>query len=147
MAAKTHPYTTKLQYDLDGAPPFTSLTDMVAVTPPNMERASAESTHLESPNQARENQPGWITGGPVPFRAYFTKAQLDTLEGFFTAGTILFWRALLPLLSGETTNSMWAFAGWVSKVGTDEISVEGDDLIECPFEIMTTGLPVFTAGS
>lgn len=139
MADKTHGYGTKLQYDADGTPPFTDLTDLRGVTPPNPERGEAEITHLESAGMAREYMASWINTGEVPFTGYYTKAQFNTLLGFLAAGTTYYWRVLFPLIGAEATNGYVAFQGFVKKVGFDEITTEDDGTIKCPFTIKTTG--------
>jgi hypothetical protein len=147
VATKTKSYGFQLQYDADGTPPFTALTDIISCTPPVLERADIKISNLDSASSAHEYIPGWTEGGAVPFMGYFTKAQFNTLLGFLTAGTEYFWRAVPALISGESTNSHVAFKGYVRKIGIDEVNIDDDGKITCPFEVKVTGLPTFVSGA
>jgi hypothetical protein len=147
MATKTHPATTKLQYDADGTPPFTDLTDITSVHPPNPKRGDSKNTHLASTSRTHTYQPSWIEPGECGFVGYFTQTQFNTLLGFFNTGTEYYWRVLLPLIDAQATNAYIAFNGYVNEIGLDEIKTDSDDLIMCPFKIKVSGLPTFSAGS
>jgi len=146
LAAKLHPYTTKLYYDADGADPYTELTDLIECTPPNTTSGDCETTHLSSAGAAREYIAGWIEGGVVPFAGYFAKTQFTQLRTMLTGRLTWYFRITLPLLSTETTPSKVECQGHVHSIAFDQVTID-DNAIRCPFEMKVTGLPTFTAGS
>lgn len=146
MAAKTHVYQSKIQYDADGTPPFTDLADVKMIAPPNLTKGDVDITHLESTGHFREALPGWRVGEDATFDMYFTKTQFNVVLGFFNSETIYYWRILYPLISGESSNSMTAFQGYVKGIGFNQITTN-DEAIMCPVTIHPTTTPTFTAGT
>jgi len=152
MATKRHGYGTSILYDADGVAPFTAITDSTKIKIPKMSRAKSDSTHLESPNMAKEYlsgaNAGWIDTDDCVFEAYFTDTQFNTLLSFLVAGTEYFWRVNLPLISGQTNNPYVAMKGYVNSVEFIEIDKDSDDPIKVNFTVQrTTGLLTFTPGS
>jgi hypothetical protein len=120
---------------------------LLSVTPPNMSRGEAETTTLSSANMAREFIASWINAGEASFMVRMHKTQFATLFGFFTAGTILYWRWVLNTITGETTPSHVQWQGFVKSCAPPEQSTEDNNVVKANFSIKTTGLPTFSAGS
>ena len=117
------------------------------MTPPSVEVGKTETTHLASTGKVREYIPGWRDPGMLEFNGYFTKTQFATLKGLADAGTFKFWKVTYPLIDTEVTATILVSYGFISKIGFDQISMEGDDAIKCPFEICCSGDDTFTAGT
>jgi hypothetical protein len=147
LATKTHPFGTTLGYADTVGGVYTTLTDLIDVTPPSVEIGKTETTHLASTGKAREYIAGWRDPGMLEFTGYLTKAQFTTLKGFADAGTQKFWKVTFPLIDSEATATILISFGFISKIGVDQISMEGDDAIKCPFEVCCSGDDTFTAGS
>lgn len=145
MAGKIHSFGAILQYDLDGTPPYTALTDIARIKPPNVQVGSSEVTHLESVSAFREFQPGWGDGGEITFRCYMTKAQVAILYGFVRV--LYYWRVLFPLLTGETVNSMWTAQGFITNFDSQEVTIDGEVTAMVDITLKITGKPAFAAGT
>lgn len=141
-----HPAGFGLYYSTDGNV-YTLLDDLSSVEGPAQERQESEDTTLASVNKFLEATPGWIKGGNVPFAMYLHKTQFNTLYGYFTAGTTLFWRALAATITGETNGSKWEAEGWIAKCHWTKAEKASEEKIMAEFEIHLTTLPTFTAGS
>lgn len=141
-----HPFGVKFQYDLDGSPPFTDIATIESVGGVDMSVGSSMVTHLESVNAFAEKIPGWCDAGKVPVVIYATKAQLNTLRTTLWR-TTYYWRIVWPLLTGESTGSLWHFQGHITKLHETDKSAKSDDAIRIELEIDITGSPTFTQGA
>ncbi len=147
MATKTHPAGTKLQYDLDGTPPFTDVGELKKVKPPGMERADSLNSDLSVAGRVHTYQASWMEPGECEFEVYLTKAQHVILLGFHTAGTMYNWRVLYPLIDAEAVNGFHAFQAYFKKIEISEIDVESDDLIYCMLTLKVSGAITYTAAT
>lgn len=147
MATKTKSYGTVLSYSANGSS-YTALADIYSITPSTLECGDVKLTHLESTNYTHEYGAGWIEPGTIEFGGYFTKAQFNTLVGLLGATTDnYYWKVTFPLISGESNASTYVERGHLKKVGFDEINIDDDGKITCPFSVKVTGKPTFTAGT
>lgn len=147
MATKTKSYGAVLSYSSNGSS-YTALSDLYSITPPTLEAADLKLSTLESTNYTHEYAAGWIEPGECSFAGYFTKAQYSTLIGLLGSTTDnYYWKVTFALISGETTASTLVLRGHLKTVGFDEINIDDDGKITCPFVVKVTGKPTFTAGT
>lgn len=145
MGTKTQAFGAQILYDADGTPPFTALADIKSITPPGAKIAKSDITTLESSSQWREFTASWKSGDDVTFEAYYTKAQFETLEGFY--GTTYYWRINFPLISGESTNGFIAFQGFISGHAAGTMNTDDEGSIMATTTITITGPVAHTSGS
>src|SRR4051812_24394235 len=80
--------------DNGGTPVYTSISEVLEISGPNLERTMIDVTHLVSPGEAREFIGGLVNGNEVTFKLSFTKdaTQTDlitTIQDTTDAGTRL----------------------------------------------------------
>ncbi len=129
-SSKIHPYLTQLHYSTDGGANYTQLFDLQLATPPDLKRDSAETTVLDSPGMIKESIASWIDAGEMPFTLYYTLtgAVFNTIYGFFTDGTIRYYKYVLPLASGGNTKANFILQGYLTGFKLSEAKAEGNDV-------------------
>ena len=147
MATKTLPYGTTFGYATVIGGPYTTLTDVKAITPPSGERGEVDVTHLTSANFTREFRKSWRTPGEASAMLYFHKAAYATLKTFADNFITYFWKITLPLIDSEATNTTLIFAAEVKNLTIEEITSDGDSVVMMNVAFRTTGDTTFTPGA
>lgn len=149
MASKSHVRGTKLSVDASGGSSYSEIADVAAITAPQLKRATAETTVMQSPNGYREFIKGWKDGDTAGFRLRFVKASYVIMRTIFEDDTtaVPAWEITFPLVVGEATPSVLVFSGILTDFGMPEFSVDGEDIIEIEATIKVTGSVSFTAGA
>jgi hypothetical protein len=70
---------TALAYDADGIGTYTTIGQVLEVTPPPEAAEAIDVTHMDSANGYTETDPGWIAAGDCTATIQYAKAQLTTL--------------------------------------------------------------------
>ncbi len=102
-----------------------------------------EITTLDSPDGAKEFEPGAKTPGDVPFKIMVKKttdnATITKVLGLLASGTTEAWEVEYP------SGAKWNFDGYVKGYEAGEITTDGN--IEFTTTIKVSGLPTFTPGA
>ncbi len=114
----------------------TALAQVLDITAGSVKVAADDVSHMASPDQAKEKEPGWKETGPSTFDLFYTKEQQADLRGLL--GVTKWFVVTTPDGATET------FAGFVSDLGR-EIPLQGR--IKSKAEITITGLPTFATGA
>lgn len=126
---------------------FTPVAGAKIMAPPAKKRARIDVTDLQSPNETREGMAGWLDPGNVPFTLYLREDQYVILDGYLNDGVTRYWKLELPLVGTQTVKAKWVWQGFLSELGSPEISSDGDNALMCQCTIENTGRPTFTPGS
>ncbi len=137
MAVKGH--STVVQYGNQStyatSNSWTSLTNLVDITPPNVEAEDIDTSHMDSTSQYETFVAGWANGGDVTFNLQYTKTLLNTVWGLFR--TDKGFRVVLNDGGG------WGFDGYIKSIGT---TVERKGIAFIPVTVKVSGAPtVFTS--
>src|SRR3954469_23071654 len=85
MSTKGH--STKLEFGdaatVAGSTTWTPVAKVTELTPPNVEAEDIDVSHMESPEQFEEFDPGWANGGEVEATIQFEKTENETVYGLF----------------------------------------------------------------
>lgn len=114
---------------------YTNLVELLGVTPPTKSRASQQTTHHASPDQAHEYIPTIFEGGEVPFTYNWTKTGRAALDTAMAAGKTEY-KVLYPDGSSELV------LGFITELATETFEVDG--VMAGSGTIKVSGLPVFT---
>ena len=98
--------------DGSATPVFTSLSEVIDIDGPGMDRGEIDVTNLDSPNGWKENMPGFKEGGQYTLNMNFTHASFDRLLGLFNLGADYLRDMELVFLSG----AILSFTGWVKNL-------------------------------
>lgn len=102
-----------------------------------VEADDIETSHMESPDDFKEWDPGWADGGEVQFKIQFEKAHNEVVYGLFRQPKGF--RMILPdapLPSG----SKWKFNGYIKGFGNES---ERTGLTTADITIKIVGKPEF----
>jgi hypothetical protein len=145
MAQKMHSYGAKLQYDADGTPAYTDISDVLSVDPPKAKADASETTHLESTAAWKEFIPGFIEAGEFSWMGYVHKTMFNTLYTTIYVGRLTYyWKILFAVITGETTGSSMIWQGFISEIGVEEIK---DEAVKYSATTQITGSIAWTSGS
>jgi len=86
MATKGH--STKLEFGdaatVAGSTTWTPVAKITEITPPNaIEAEDIDTSHMESPDQFNEYEPGWAEGGEVELTIQYDKEQNEDVYALF----------------------------------------------------------------
>ena len=133
--AITKGYNTKISYgEVTETPTYTLLAGVTEITPPKPTAAKIDTTHFESPDEFRENEPGLAEVDDVEVTLQFAKTQAAAVYALF--------RAKKKFKIEFADDSTWVCTGFISGYG-DEIDREG--IVTTAVTIAVSGKPVFTA--
>ncbi len=148
-SGKLMPYGSDLSYSNDGGTTYTVLGEIMLIHPPSPTIDKASATVLDSPGAIKEFLSSWGELGVVPFGAFFTQAQYNTLLGYLLGGASRYWRVRLPLLAGQATPAKFVFQAFLTKLEFSEGKAEENNPYSYDGELTIstyTGF-VFTAGA
>ena len=115
---------------------WVKLARVTEVTPPRPEAADIDVSHMDSPEQFNEFDPGWADAGELEFALQFEKEQAETVYGFF--------RQKKGYRVVFVDGSQWALTGYIKSFG-DEIDREG--IITSGVTVKVSGKPEFVKAS
>jgi hypothetical protein len=121
-----HPAGTTFWYSTDGIN-YTQVFDLAEIEGPEGTMGKSDDTTLSTANKQKVSTPGWSEFGDVPMMTYFYKALVNTLYGYFTGRTTLYWRAVLPVIDAESNGSKWEYTAYISKFKTHGKAAKGSD--------------------
>jgi hypothetical protein len=119
-----------------GAGP-TALTGVIEVTPPTMETADIDTSHMETSNRVKTFTPGWITPGEATIRLHHAPTQTQALRALQTARTVETW--LITWVDGSSDTG----SAYVKRVG---IPTEREGLVTVDVVIKLSGAWTFDDG-
>ncbi len=116
---------------------WTPLAQIEAISAPDLDAADIKVSHMASPNQAEEYDPGWAESGEVTLELQFVKAQQTSLYSLFRVKKG--WQ--ITYQDGSTLK----FNGYIKRVGAPQPDREG--IVKTSATIKVSGLPLFTAAA
>lgn len=135
MATKGH--STKMEVG-DGATYDASLTwaalfsKITELTPPKIEGEDIDTSHMESPDQFEEFDPGWANGGEVEFTAQFDKDKQESTYALF--------RVPRGFRMVFVDGSKWNLNGYIKGFANE---AERKGIVTAKVTIKISGKPVF----
>lgn len=113
---------------------WTAFAGVTEITPPKPSAAKIDSTHMESPDEYKEQEPGLAEVDDVECKIQFEKTQAAAVYALF--------RAKKGFKVEFADGSTWLLNGFISGYG-DEVDREG--IVSTTVTIAVSGKPVFTA--
>jgi hypothetical protein len=129
-------YGTSIGYADTAEGSYTTLADVVDITPPEEEVDDIETTTHSSTNKVRTYQGGLIEPGETDVVIQFDKTIYGTLRGL--RGAKKFWKITIP--DGSTQ----VFAGYIKKIGPE---TPLDDIVTVNLTMMVAGDPTYRAAT
>lgn len=120
---------------------WTDIATITDITPPEIAAEDIDVSHMESPNEFKEWQPGWAESGELSCTVQFAKAQNQQLYSLFRVPKgyrMMFNDAPSP--SGSTLK----LDGYISKFGNE---VDRAGIVTAKITIKITGETLFTPGT
>lgn len=112
---------------------WTPFVDVTEVQPPKISAAKIDCTHMESPDEFKEQEPGLGESDDVELKVQFAATQADAVYALFKQKKAF----RIQFADG----SKWEFVGFISGYG-DEVDREG--IVTTTITIAVSGKPVFT---
>lgn len=125
-----------LGYSATSGGSYTSVAEILEITPPNPTAEKIDFSHAESPGLVKEYKAGFIEAGECALTINFNKTQYNTLDGL--RGTAKYWKITLSDLSTII------FPGFIMSL-TPPIDVKGK--VTAKVSICATGSNTFAAGA
>lgn len=135
----TKGFGTIVEYLSSAPSTYSSIGELVSVTPPQRTRETIDATHMGSPDGYREHLSSLRDGGEATLTFNYTAAGYAVLEGLFDDDDPATFRITFP--DGATM----IFDGFITDQPIDEVTV--DDKIGMSANVKVTGPVNFTAGS
>jgi hypothetical protein len=127
-------YGDQETYAASGA--FTPIAKVIDINPPNIEADDIDVSHMESPDEHKEFDPGWADGGEVELTIQYEKAKNATVYGLF--------RQKKGWEMEFSDGSVWGFDGYIKGFGNE---VDREGIITLVITIKVSGKPVFEAAA
>lgn len=140
MAQKS--FKTRIEYgdtaDHATSNAWTPFAKVLEITPPPLNSDSIETTHLESPDEMREWEPGLGDGGEATFKLQWAPAQNATLYSL--------WRAkkgfrIVYADAPQPSGSKLKFNGFIQSIAGETITK--DNVVEAEITIKINNKPEF----
>lgn len=112
---------------------WTPFVDVTEITPPKPTAAKIDTTHMESADEYKEQEPGLAEVDDVELKVQFSKDQAAAVYAMF--------RVKKGFRIQFADGSKWEINGFISGYG-DEIDREG--IVSTTITIAVSGKPVFT---
>lgn len=142
-----HAYGSTVRWGTDGIT-FANQLEVVMCNVPGRKRNSAKATHLESPDNYKENRPGMKEVPPFKATLNFRDDQYQALETPFEAGTKLYFKFSEPLETGQTNPDNTVIAVFISELGEKKLDPEDTSVEVFDLELTHWSTkPTFTPGS
>lgn len=121
---------------------WTSFAKVLEIKPPGLKSDDIETTHLESPDEMKDFEPGLGDAGESTFKLQWDAAQNATVMNLFrTKRGFRVVYADLPYPSG----SKLRFNGWIN--GIEGETIQKDNVVEATVTVRVVGKPDFQAAS
>ena len=141
-----HPRTASILFDEDGAASYTTIGDLAEIDAPELSLGRMPDTILG--DTIISTEPGWFRVGDGTFKVKIHQTQYDVLVDYFTAKTTLFFRIVLPTITGQSAGAQWNWSGYFGSVKLIEtMTVESDEPLMTTFVIVPKTYPTWTAGA
>lgn len=127
---------SKLGYAAAAEGPFTALAKITEVVPPRTTVDRVDVTHMESPDEYLEREPGWADAGDIEVKIQFAAANAATIQGL--SGVMKYWQ--VEFSDGST----WTAQGFIADIG-DQVEFKG--IVSTDIKICVTGKPVWAAAA
>lgn len=137
--AATKGFGTIVEYLSTAPSTYSTIGELVAVTPPNRTRETIDATHMASPDGYREFISSLRDGGESTLTFNYTKAGYAVLETLFDDDDPATFRITLP------DGSTFGYDGLITEHPVDDVAI--DDKIGMSANIKVTGPVTFTAGA
>ncbi len=121
---------------------FVEFGEIVDVNLPKLAVTKMNATKLNQTDRYKRRKPGFIDPGDLSFKIHFKKADYNTLLGYVTNGTELWWDTDVPEPDDATHVSNLKFHGFVAELGG---TIPEDDGITVDVSICVNGKPQWTS--
>ena len=118
---------------------WTDLATITDITPPEVGADDIDVSHMESPNEYKQFQPGWADSGEVTVTVQMDKTQQAALWALFRVP-----KGFRITFNDVPTGSTWKFDGYINKFGNE---VERAGIVTAKLTVKVTGEPLFTGGT
>jgi len=138
MAIKGHSASLHVgnQADFATSTTFTKLAKLTELGGITLEAEDVDVSHMDSPDQFEQTDPGWANAGSVEATLQYEKAQQEDVLDLF--------RVPKGFKVAFSDGSFWGFSGFVASVGNE---VERKGIVTLKVKIRISGKPEFTAAA
>lgn len=116
-----------------GSTTWTEFAQVTEITPPKVSTAKIDSTHMQSPDEFKEQEPGLREADDVEIKIQFEKEQADAVWALNSVKR--------PFRIQFRDGSKWEFMGFIAGYG-DEI--DRGTIVSTTVTIAISGKPIFT---
>lgn len=125
-------------------PTMTAFGQATNITVPSLKTTAISATRLNQTDRYKRFRAGLVEAGEMKFDGFFDKTDYNTLLGYVTSGTEVWWQVAIPEPDNSSNLSTFTFHGFVLELGQSE---DEDSSIMCPVTVKVNGKPQFTAYS
>lgn len=129
-------HSTKIEYGnaatVAASTTWTALAKITELGGVNVEAEDIDVSHMESPDQFEEFDPGWANGGEVEATIQFEKTENETVYGLF--------RVPKGFRMVFVDGSKWNLNGYIRSFGNE---VERKGIVTAKIKIKVSGKPEF----
>lgn len=111
---------------------WTKIAKVIDITPPNVESDDIDCSHMESPEQFAEYDPGWAEAGECTLTIQFAADENERVYGLF--------RQKKGFRMVFNQGSRWQFNGYIKAFGNE---VDRKGIITAPITVKISGKPEF----
>ena len=108
---------------------FAAITE---ITPPSVTADDIEVSHMQTPEQFKDFDPGWAESSEVELQIQYDKEQNETVYGLF--------RLKRGYRMTFVDGAKWLFVGFISEFGNE---VDREGIITANVKVKVTGKPEF----
>lgn len=130
-------HSTKFEYGnattFAASTSWTEFAQILEIAPPEVEADDIEVSHMQSPDQFKQYDPGWADGGEIEMKIQFEKTGAAAAYALF--------RQKKGFRETYQDGSTWKIDGYIKKFG-GTTEREGVVIVEITFKV--SGKPVFT---
>lgn len=136
-------YGATAEWGIDGTT-WADIPEAKGIAVPSVEQEYQDATHLGSPGGYREFVAGLKDPGAISLPCGYSSAAYATANGYFAAGTLVYFKTTLPLETGQSVGDVFTFTGFVTpQLETNEVG----DIIGMALSVKLSGQPTFTQGT
>lgn len=134
MAIKGHSVTFGYgnQSTYQASTTFTDVAGVVEITPPKVSADDIDVSHMTTPDQFKDFDPGWAAGGEVELTIQFDTEQNEDVYALF--------RVKKGFCIAFVNGSRWLLTGYINEFGDEP---DREDIVTTKIKIKVSGKPEF----